>query len=162
LKHALALIAALAAPQAQALSCMRPDPILTLQQVMADPDPWVVLLGDLTYDDADVPPPWDAANANPPDYAPFAAMFNGQGLSPAGFDRPFTGQVLMQIQCTGPWCGGPPGQAAFLIFARVLPDGRYSIPLSPCAQHVFGVPDPSVQHAIVDCLNGGPCEPVNG
>jgi hypothetical protein len=158
MKHALALIAALAAPQAQALSCMRPDPILTLQQVMADPEPWVVLSGSLTYADADVPPPWDPANPEPPAFAPIPATFSGHSLTSGGFDRPFAADITLQIDCAGPWCGGPPGQAEFLLFARLLPDGRLSVPLGPCGMHVFAVPDAAMEQRIAICMGHGACE----
>jgi hypothetical protein len=49
-----------------------------------------------------------------------------------------------------------------LAFARVLDDGRYVIPLSPCGQYVFPPPPPDLMRVMVSCLAGGDCPAVAG
>jgi len=156
----LALAAALAAAagQAQALSCMQPDPVRTFQDAHAAPEPWVVLLGRLVYG---TPPPIpDPMNLKPgqqPRVAAFPATFSGMGLSASGFDRPYSGTIMMQPVCYGPWCGGYPGQADVLIFARVQADGSYLLEIDPCGQSVFGPPSTAVVAALTACMAGRDC-----
>ena len=51
----LPLVFAAVAGQAAALSCIRPDPILTFQRVAAAPEPYYVLYGQLDFDQTTLP-----------------------------------------------------------------------------------------------------------
>ncbi len=78
MKTALSALLILAtAGQAAALSCMRPDPVRTFLQVDADPGDWIVLKGQLDYEQ-----PLTSTDdlLNPPAaFPPVAGQF--QGLS---------------------------------------------------------------------------------
>lgn len=154
----LSLALALTATQGAALSCMAPDPVLTFQTVNAAPEPWVVLLGRLSYSgEPKIPDRVVMQSPSRPVLAPVAAQFSGMGLSAGGFDRPFAGAVLMQTVCYGPWCGGYPGRSDVMIFARVQPDGSYVLDLDPCGQHVFDAPSTAVVAILTACMAGRDC-----
>lgn len=154
----LALILALMAGQAQALSCMRPDLAVTWWEITHAPESYKVLHGTLTFDaglmpvfDGQSPPP-------PPGPGPVPAQFSGTHL--AG-DGTFSGQmeraVVLQPTCAGPWCGGlsrSPMQV--LAFAEVQGDALV-INLSACGGHVFTDPTPEMLALVGACQRGETC-----
>ncbi|MDB4111895.1 hypothetical protein N9571_05005, partial [Yoonia sp.] len=100
----LATMLAVICGQAQALSCMRPDPVTTFQQLAAKPESYFVLYGTLTFDENALPQGSRSfEEIAPPD--PIPARFVGKGLSKAGFATPYVSRAMLQVTCAGPWCG---------------------------------------------------------
>ena len=147
-------LALLAAGQASALSCIRPDPAMTFNHVASVPEPWFILLGELTFDEALLPEP-DLSNPDQ-SYAPIPASFRGKGLTKAGFTSEYVSPVQVQIECAGPWCGSAVSGGEALYFVRADSDPA-TIVASPCGEYVFPDPTPEVIDRLTGCINAGLC-----
>ena len=144
---ALALLAALAATPATALSCLRPDPLTSFDAAAQSDLPYLVLSGRIELT-GPVPPEGQPAAV--------AARLTGTGLSPEGLSVPFDEAITLDRQCEGPWCGFLPGEDPVLVFARVDGD-RPLVELNPCGTWVFPAPDAQTEAALVACLEQGAC-----
>ena len=149
-----AVLALTAAGQAAALSCLRPDPETTFDQIAALPEPWFVLRGVLTFDPALLPEN-DLSNSEQ-SYAPVPAQFRGKGLTRQGFTADYISPVTLQVECAGPWCGSAESGLDALYFVRADPEGA-TVVASPCGEFVFPDPSEEVLARMVECLNAGTC-----
>lgn len=161
---AIAALTLLATSPAQALSCLRPDPLTAMNAAVASDQIYGVLKGTLTFDDAAMPDPVGADTLGPDDApetpAPVPARFVGTVLDRDGFTRAYEADVTLQPTCAGSWCGTlVSGGDEALIFARATEAGSYVIDVDPCAQWIFPAPDAAVLDAITACATGGSCEP---
>ena len=151
--------ALLAATQAAALSCIRPDPAQSFRMAQESPDRYVVLYGSLSADPA-LFPPSDGSFTQPLpailDPAPVPATFTGHSLTREGFTRDASGPLLLQPTCAGPWCGGPPGPGLLLVFARLTEAGQV-IEIDPCGTWVFPDPSLAMLELMAACLRGEAC-----
>jgi hypothetical protein len=154
MKRVLVLITGLAGSQAQALSCLAPDPVRAFQYAMAAPETYVVLRGTLAEAEIYNPPPADKAEA----YA-VPVWFSGMALTLDGFTQPLDSPMTVQITCAGPWCGSMPPDAGMIIFAQ-LADGAYTIEAGPC-DGAFFEPDPAVERLLTSCIRGEACVPAD-
>lgn len=159
MKTSLFVLALLGATPALALDCMAPDPLARFWQVHeAKSETWVVLLGQLdTIQGYPIPDPMAYEEQGSPALRPTVATFTGMGLSVNGFDRHYTGPVQLQPICYGSWCGAWPTEGEALLFAQVLADGIYVVPLDPCGQSVFSSPSTAITAALTACMAGGAC-----
>ncbi len=135
------------AGQAQALSCIRPDPISSFATANASAAQYLVLTGELTA-------PGDGQTAD----APVSALgqLTGFGLTPDGFTAPFDGDVVLQVTCAGPWCGAMPVSGPIVAFARV--DGTTPvIEADACGAWLFSDPDAATLDRLTTCLVMGQC-----
>lgn len=143
--------------QAQALSCLRPDPIATFQQLAAAPESYFVLMGELTFDESLLP---EAVSHNRiSDPAPIPAYFAGKGLTQDGFVNDYYGNVTLQITCAGPWCGSASSgmEAVFFVPAS---DPPVTIEAGPCGGLVFQQITPATVDMLTSCMAGGTCTPL--
>jgi hypothetical protein len=155
MKHSLVLIAALVGSQAQALSCVQPDPVRTFQSVMAAPDTYVVLRGRVSEAEVLIPLPEGKTEDRP-----VPVWFIGTALTPDGFTQVLEGPMTVQISCAGPWCGSMLGNAEQIFFARVQ-DGNYTIDSGPCGGAAFAA-DPGTEALLTSCMRGDACVPDAG
>jgi hypothetical protein len=155
----LALLAALAAPPAAALTCAPPDPLRSFHEADAAPEAYMVLHGRLALPASG----WPDVSAGPPGYPeapvatlpPVAARFEGFALGGNGFTHPFSGPILLDPLCAGPWCGSI-GDGTWLLFARQ--DGAdWRVAVSPCGGWAFENPPPRMLDALAACMKGGAC-----
>ena len=100
MKVLLTVAALLAASQAQALSCIRPDPFTSFDHANTSVSPYMVMTGTLT-----APPASGMTESKP---VSLMAKLTGQGLAQDGFTAAFDGDVVLQVTCAGPWCGTLP------------------------------------------------------
>lgn len=152
----LLLAAALAAAsgQAHALSCMRPDPILTFQQLAEAPETYFVLYGELSFDEGQLPPAVMQKQMSAPD--PIPARFVGHGLSTDGFTLDFVANVELQIGCAGPWCGTAQSGVDAIYFVEAT-DPPLTIHAGPCGGRIFERPSQAVLDTLTACMQGGDC-----
>ncbi len=152
LSLALCLIAS--AGQAVALSCIRPDPIQTFNRVAAAPESYFVLYGQLTFDQAALPP----GMSDGPDAAPvlIEGFFRGKGLTQQGFSADYVSPALLEVVCFGPWCGSARSGVDALYFVRA-DNTPVMMEAGPCGGMIFEDPDQVVLERIVTCMQGGPC-----
>ncbi len=151
-----AAMLAMIGAQANALSCMRPDPITTFKQVAAAPENYFVLYGELTFDEGLLPPsvsdlPTAAAD-------PIPAYFRGKGLTRRGFTSDYISPVTLEIGCAGPWCGSARsgGNAIYFVEAKAPP---VTMVAGPCGGRIFTDPSQEVLDMLVSCMQGGACSP---
>jgi hypothetical protein len=152
----LAAALAMISGQAHALSCMRPDPIETFQQVAAAPESYYVLYGELTFDETLLPPGVLDNQARSPD--PIPAQFSGKGLTQQGFTSDYVSPVTLQISCAGPWCGSARsgGNAIYFVEATNPP---VTMIAGACGGRIFEDPPQAVLDMLTSCMQGGACSP---
>ncbi|SMY08116.1 hypothetical protein [Flavimaricola marinus] len=155
---ALLTAAMLVAGQANALSCLRPDPAQTFQRASDASEIYVVLRGSFDFDEALMPEMGSGPETGDP--AAVAARFSGTALGPDGFTIPYETELLLQPSCAGPWCGGLAPTDDAVAFARDGGEGAYVIDLGPCGGNVFDT-TPAVIETITQCMAGGACTPAN-
>ena len=146
--RAATLALAVSAGQAQALSCVRPDPVTSFATASASHLPYLVLTGELT-----APPATNETEQQP---VALGATLTGFGLATDGFSVPFDGEVVIDVTCAGPWCGARPASGPIMAFARI--DGPVPvIEASACGGWLFTDPDQAMLDRMTDCINGAAC-----
>lgn len=144
------------ATQANALSCARPDPIMTFKELAAAPENYFVLYGEMKFDEALLPPGVSALPTAVPD--PIPAQFRGKGLTRRGFTSDYISPVTLDVSCLGSWCGSARsgGDAIYFVEAKEPP---VTMRAEPCGGRIFADPSQDVLDMLVSCMQGGPCSP---
>ncbi|MFZ3581602.1 hypothetical protein ACOI1H_05440 [Loktanella sp. DJP18] len=138
----------LLAGQAQALSCLAPDPLASFTNASASDMPYLVLTGDLATP--------SATGVTEPQPTTRTAQLTGFELTADGFTVPFDGEVLLDVTCAGPWCGALPASGPIVAFARI--DGPVPvIEMSACGGWLFADPDQATLDHLTECMNGKTC-----
>jgi hypothetical protein len=150
----LAAALAMIRGQAQALSCMRPDPIATFQRLAAAPENYFVVYGQMTFDEDALPAGVSMNQTRAPD--PIPARFDGKGLSRSGFTNNYIGDVLLQVGCAGSWCGSARSGADIVAFVASS-DQPVTLQADPCGGMIFENPPQAVLDMLTSCMQGGPC-----
>ena len=152
-----AALLAMVTSQANALSCMRPDPIETFQRLAAAPESYFVLYGILSFDEDALPAGVSNENTRNPD--PIPGRFVGKGLTVNGFTNTYMGQVYLQVGCVGPWCGSARSgvQAVYFVPASERP---VSLQAEPCGGMIFEEPSDAILSMLTSCMQGGTCTQV--
>lgn len=146
----------LATTQVSALSCMRPDPIMTFQFLASEPEPYFVIYGTLDFDAALLPPALSDDQMRI--IGPIPAQFTGKGLSGAGFVTDYVSPVSLQITCAGQWCGAAQSGVSSVIFVEAS-EAPVTITAGPCGGRIFENPSDAVLQTLTRCMQGGPCSP---
>ena len=146
--RALALALALVAGQAQALSCLAPDPVTSFNRANDSDLPYIALLGRITVT-GPVPAEITAPLTLP-------ARLTGAGLTEEGFTAEFAEEITLNLTCAGPFCGFLPGAEPVLVYARV-DEGAPVVDLAPCGEWVFPAPDADLTETLAACMRGEAC-----
>ncbi len=152
LASALAMICG----QAQALSCMRPDPISTFQRVAAAPEGYYVLYGALSFDEDDLPRGSNTMQDQVID--PIPAQFRGKSLSQDGFVRDYVSPVLLQVNCLSIWCGSAQSGVDAVYFVEAT-EAPVTMQADPCGDMIFYEPTEAVLDMLTSCMKGDTCSP---
>lgn len=131
MRRALALLAALAAGPAQALSCLPPDAVRLYQTAEAAKAPFYIVAGEV-----EVTGPVNLPDPDDERPAITQARITGTGLSGGGFEVPFDQPVTLEISCLGPWCGGVDGLTGKLIVAVAAGEAGLTLRIGPCGGDV--------------------------
>ena len=120
---------------------------------------YAILQGRLTFDERRLPrAPASNPNAAPP-VTQFRASFNGALLGARDFDRKVRGDMVIEVQCMGPWCGEAKSGVEYLIFAEQR--GRdLIVRFDPCAQFAFAGNIHALRKQVLDCHRGMACVPL--
>ncbi|MDA5092763.1 hypothetical protein O2N63_01515 [Aliiroseovarius sp. KMU-50] len=154
----LALIFSLLAAPAIALSCMPYNAVQAFLDADEAAAPYLIVLGRLTFDDEKRPKvDWSKQDEVRPDNR-FAAKLVGRSLTGRGFEMPFHEDITVNVQCTGPWCGGLTRNETYLTFLEMRDDG-YFLETGPCGGFAFEDPDPEMLTRIKACFRGERCDP---
>lgn len=159
MRRALALVMSLSlATQAQALSCMVPDPIRDFKEAHASEERWSAVVGRLDFDESRLPK-GVAVGEPAPGRQPtdLRGQMVGEFLGPDGFVQPFQGNVTVRVSCYLSWCGGARSGGRYLAFLK-HEDGKRVVQVQPCGQWLYQDPSPALLDAVHACFAGGPCE----
>lgn len=152
----VAALLALGAGQVHALSCLRPDPLTTFQELAAAPESYFVLYGRLRFDESDLPAGVSTDQTRAP--APIRAYFAGKGLTSNGFTNTYQSEVILQVDCAGPWCGSARSGVDALYFVAAK-DPPVTMQAQPCGGMIFEEPSQATLDMLTSCMQGGPCSP---
>ncbi|MBJ3761637.1 hypothetical protein ILP92_02585 [Maribius pontilimi] len=155
---AIAACAALAAPPASALSCLKPDLARSYLAAEQSEDVYSVILGALEFDAS--APPFNGTRALE---TSIPARINGRVLGQDGFANYISRNIVLQVSCVADaWCGSAmaPGSRV-MAFLRHAGDGLV-LDLDPCPQWLFADPSAEQVARVADCFTGGPCVPGDG
>ena len=156
------LIAALAwvPVSAQALSCMPHSVQAAYLQADAAEARFVIVRGLLDFDRSALPKvDWDNQQATPP-VTEITATLHGKSLSGGAFQLPFEKDVILQVDCIGPWCASVPEGAEVLAFVELRDGAADRIATNPCGGYLFATPTPLMIRAIEKCAAGAECTPL--
>ncbi|MCC1494248.1 hypothetical protein [Cognatishimia sp. F0-27] len=153
----IALLLALAARPAAALSCRTPDPVRDFLAAAAAEEIWMVVTGTLRFNTSALPRSHSGAAAARQTDIP--ATLRGLGLGPKGFDRPFARAVTLRVLCFGPWCGAPEDGGRYLAFVK-REAGADIVFASPCGANLHATPSRATLAAITACFTGDACAPA--
>ncbi len=120
---------------------------------------YAILQGRLTFDERRLPrAPASNPNAAPP-VTQFRASFSGDLLGARDFDQAVKADVVVEVQCMGPWCGKAKSGVEYLIFAEQR--GRdLIVRFDPCGQFAFAGNGHALRKQVLDCHSGKACVPL--
>ena len=147
----------LAAGPALALSCLRPDVARTYSQASEAEQAYVVVRGELRFDEARLPE--NGGTNQDRRVVTIPARLEGKSLSRAGFTTPFARDITLEVSCLGPWCGGAQSGVEYLAFLEK--HGRNLVMVAePCGSWAF--PEPSAEQVkqVETCMGGLECVPL--
>lgn len=154
-----ALLLALPAP-AKALSCMPYGITNAYLDAAAAKDSYVPVIGRLDFDMERLPNVDWNNQQSVSQTTLIPATFKGEALSISGISQSFATDVVLEIECAGPWCPSPrPGQ--MLGFLRKTTHS-YVLTVGPCDGFHFGDPNEAMVGSLNDCLRGRACVPIDG
>ncbi|WP_299701670.1 hypothetical protein [uncultured Tateyamaria sp.] len=141
---------------ALALSCMPHGVTNAYQEAAEAEEGYVPVLGTLDFD-KDLLPEMDlSGQSEVPPVTLIPATFKGDALTVRGVSQPFETDVVLEVQCFGPWCPQPqPGE--MLGFLRQT-DHSYVLHTNACGGFLFGRPTQEQVEQVKDCLGGRSCE----
>lgn len=142
--------------QAQALSCLAPSVARSFQQYDAAEESYLIVQGRLTFDEKQLPKN-SFGNQQPPQMTFVEAHLTGKSMTRAGFRLPFEHDVVLEVACFGPWCGGAKDGGEVMAFVRVEA-GSYALDINPCGGAVFPEPRHKMLEQALQCFRGGTCE----
>lgn len=143
---------------AQALTCLPPDVAATYGEAAESADRYTVVVGALTFDEAQLPRTDMTDQQNTPPETRLAARLTGTALTRTGFTVPWDREITLTAQCFGPWCAGAESGADYLAFVNLDRD-RPEVVITPCGGFAFGTPTEKMKARVVACFRGGSCLP---
>ena len=151
----LSVLGCLAPLPALALSCVPYGVPDAYQEAAAAEDGYVPVLGQIDFDPDLLPEvDWNNQQDVPPTTL-IPATFRGDALSVRGVAQPFETDVVLEVQCFGPWCPQPrPGRA--LAFLRQT-SHSYVLSTTACGGFLFDQPTASQIKEVEECLAGRAC-----
>ncbi|WP_299151732.1 hypothetical protein [uncultured Tateyamaria sp.] len=150
-----ACFAALAPVSAVALSCV-PYGVSDAYLAAAQSDAgYVPVIGTLTFDATLLPEvDWESRQEAPQETL-LPARFSGEALSVRGIRTAFETDVVLKVQCIGPWCPSAiPGR--MLGFLRKATQS-YVLSINACDGFWFGDPTKEQVTELSDCMAGLTC-----
>ena len=148
-----------AGTSAQALSCAPWGVTDAYLKAASSNRSYAILQGRLSFDERRLPrAPASNPNAAPP-VTQFRGSFNGALLGAQDFDRAVRADVVIEVQCMGPWCGRAKSGVEYLIFAEQR--GRdLIVRFDPCGQFAFAGNIHALRKQVLDCHRGTACVPL--
>ncbi|MCR9108318.1 hypothetical protein [Marivita sp. XM-24bin2] len=152
----LAGLIALSQP-AFALSCLAPDITRDYQKAAQSDDTYILVKGDLFFDEAVLPERTEQRSSRSRDRVDVDGWLSGYSLTKDGFTKRFERDVILRVSCLGPWCGST-SKGEHLAFLR-QEDRQWVMELSPCPGMTYADPSPEQEATALACFRGEPCVP---
>ena len=121
----------LIASQADALSCLPPNPIRATEAAVESTDRFVMAYGQLQAVNGRPDRPNIDPNNQNPSAISYEARFVGMSASRRAFDTPIDARITVTETCLAVWCGRATLNTQMLVFLKQQA-GRYSIETGPC------------------------------
>ncbi|KUP93736.1 hypothetical protein [Tritonibacter horizontis] len=150
------LVGLACASQAQALSCLPMGPGDVYRIVAKSEDPFVIVEGRVTFDEALLPKYSQSAPEATKTPTRIPAQVTGLLLGEQYFDQPVDGEMTLEAHCLGPWCGSLKSGGRYLFFARNT-EGKATAYLEPCGGFFFDAEDGSAGDIVLQCHQGRAC-----
>lgn len=151
----LAGLFALAQP-AFALSCMAPDIARDYQQAAQSDDTYIVVKGNLFFDETELPDRIDQRTSRARDSVDVEGWLAGFSLAKNGFTRRFERDVILRVSCLGPWCGGTV-KGEHLAFLK-QEDHQWIMQINPCHGMTYATPTAEQEQTALACFRGEGCQ----
>ena len=136
----LALLAALVPAPAMSLSCMPWDVAQAYSKADQSDAAYIVAHGELSFDTGLLPVTnWENQHATPK-RTDIPARLTGLSLTANGFTEPFDAAIILQINCSGPWCPRASEGPALTFLKRE--GSTYRLVQNACGGMLFGNPAP--------------------
>lgn len=148
------LLMALAQP-AHALSCAPPDIARDFQRAAQSDDAYIIVKGDLFFDEAKLPDRTDLRTSRKRDTTDIEGWLAGYSLTKDGFTKRFERDVILRVSCLGPWCGGTTKgeHLAFLKQEKL----QWVVQISPCPGMTYASPTAEQEQKALSCFRGEDC-----
>ena len=142
-------VALLAAGQAAALSCLRPNVARTFNWHQESADRYTLGIGRVI-----VPGEVPAYVEGQPREMP--ARFSGRLMGRRGPGAPVEMPITVRATCIASWCGGfPEGDGALIVYLKATPAGRV-LEVGPCPGDLEPT-SPAREAMLQRCLQRGAC-----
>lgn len=153
---ALAFTAAgFAAVPANALSCLRPDPVSLYEQARDSDKRFRVVHGALQpLEKVREQRARQGQRETPP--ITVKARLQGLQLGADGFATPFDRTVSVELVCFSAWCGQFPGTDQQLLAVEERGEG-FVVTSDPCSSLIYSTPTAADLKRVIDCHDGGTC-----
>lgn len=151
----LAIVLALLAQPALALSCLAPDIGRDFAEAAQSDDTHIIVRGDLFFDETELPDRVDQQGAGQQDTIEIDGWLAGQSLTAEGFTKPFERDVILRVSCLGPWCVGTV-KGPHLAFLK-LEDRSWVMEIGPCPGMTYARPTVAQEEAVLACFRGETC-----
>lgn len=152
----IAAVLVATAGQASALSCVAPDIAATFSWAAESDEAYLVVLGEFSISTA---PPVQGITEQPESYT-VPATFEGQILGVNGFAGAYEFEVLINVDCLGPWCGAEPATATPTIAFLLQAANGYVLNAGPCFGDSFAPARADDIRRVEACMRGESCEPA--
>ena len=148
-RYTLALLSALAAQPALALSCLPPDPVALYERARDADERYMIVRGRI-LPSGTVNLPVEGKEAET------QARVEGMALSEDGFVRPFDRPATLRLLCFGPWCANAPDPEAETFMAVQLDGPDLVVEIGPCLDNHIGVEEGD-EDRVLACHRDGTC-----
>jgi hypothetical protein len=144
-----------AAQPAYALSCAPPDIARDFVYAAQSDDTYIVVKGNLFFDETALPDRTDQRNARARDNVDVEGWLAGLSLTRDGFTKPFERDVILRVSCLGPWCGGT-ANGEHLAFLK-QEDRQWVMQIGPCPGMTYLEPTQEQEQKALACFRGNSC-----
>ncbi|MBY6049159.1 hypothetical protein [Vannielia litorea] len=155
---AVAFTAALApALPANALSCLRPDPVQLYTQARDSDGRFRIVHGTLTAQETIRKRRQTGSDRLNPKPVHVKARLQGMQLGKGGFSTPIDAAVTVTLECFASWCGGWPGSDQMLMAVEETKGGGLTVFSDPCSSKIYPKPTSAELRRVLTCHKGGSC-----
>jgi hypothetical protein len=137
-----------AAMPASALSCLEPTLERSFAEAASSERSYAILYGSIDVDEASLP----AEDSKPAPYS-VTATFSGQEIQAEGLSENFVHEMVIDVTCSGEWCGGAHDSQDAIFFGRLGENGQLTLESHACSNGVFSEASKEDLDKVIELLN---------